>query len=158
MADRPIHGLIFETFSRDRSILVRNRRDLEVQVFPQAQRAELLAKKELARIKFIQLKQEQEFEHQAKERALEQKYIEEERALKQKCINKQRALEQKCIQEERALEQKLIEEERALKQKCIDEQRALEQKRIDEERALQQSRREPNAKENALKPKGDEKS
>ena len=57
-------------------------------------RAELLAKQELARLKFIQLKQEQEFERQAEERDLEKKRLEEERALKQKRIQEERALEQ----------------------------------------------------------------
>jgi len=94
-------------------------------------KAELLAKQELARLKFIQLKQEQEFERQAEERALKQKRLVEERALKQK-----------RLEEERALEQKRIQEERALEQKCLEEERALEQKRIDERRALEQSRRE----------------
>ena len=42
-----------------------------------AKRAEVLAKQELARPKFIQLKQEQEFERQVEERALEEKRLEE---------------------------------------------------------------------------------
>jgi len=46
-------------------------------------RAELLAKKELARLKFIEPKQEHEFERQVEETALEQKRLEEERPLEQ---------------------------------------------------------------------------
>jgi len=49
------------------------------------ERAELLAKQELARLKFIQLKQEQEFERQAEVKTLKQKRLQEERALEQKC-------------------------------------------------------------------------